>query len=365
MSHGPQSVDIVVTNYNYGRYVCAAVDSALGQSHPNVNVIVVDDGSTDDSRERLQSYLGAVDLMFNENGGQPSAFNAGFARCRGDVVIFLDADDLLSPNAASAATAAFRAHPDAARVQMRMGMIDAAGQALATTRPAAHMPMLSGDLRAAELTFPFDLPFLPTSGNAFRTRSLQRIFPVPLAYGHLGADWYLVHLTTLLGTVISMPEIAAFYRVHGQNGYEPQTTRLDLEYLHQTLEYHALTGRALARLAEELGLEMRQPIMSLANVSIRVISHRLEPDRHPIVGDHSLVLMASAVRAAARRFDVTWPTKALHLMWLGAIASSPRPFARWLAEVLLFPERRLTLNRLARSARRRHRHSQVVRPVAD
>ena len=76
-------LDIVVNNFNYARFLTAAVDSALAQRGTDVHVIVVDDGSTDDSRDLIASYGDRVTPVLKENGGQASAFNAGFLHCRG------------------------------------------------------------------------------------------------------------------------------------------------------------------------------------------------------------------------------------------------------------------------------------------
>ena len=78
-------VDIVVTNHNYGRFLEQALSSACGQTYPHVNVIVVDDGSTDDSREILRRFERRVDVVLKEQGGQASALNAGIARGHGDI----------------------------------------------------------------------------------------------------------------------------------------------------------------------------------------------------------------------------------------------------------------------------------------
>src|SRR5215469_16521569 len=91
---------IVVTNYNYGRFVARCIDSALAQSYPDTEVVVVDDASRDHSREIIRSYgKRVVPILLERNGGQGAAFNAGFRACRGDVVLFLDADDWLYPHA--------------------------------------------------------------------------------------------------------------------------------------------------------------------------------------------------------------------------------------------------------------------------
>src|SRR5208282_584801 len=94
---GRPLVSIIVTNYNYARYLRAAIDSALAQTYPHVEVIVVDDGSTDESREVIESYEKRVLPVIKANGGHGSAVNAGFVVSRGEIVIFLDADDELLP----------------------------------------------------------------------------------------------------------------------------------------------------------------------------------------------------------------------------------------------------------------------------
>ena len=94
-------VSVIITNYNYGAYVAQAIESALTQTYRNLEVIVVDDASTDDSRDVISHYADRVDLVLQEHGGQLASTNAGFARCRGDVVILLDADDILFPASVS------------------------------------------------------------------------------------------------------------------------------------------------------------------------------------------------------------------------------------------------------------------------
>ena len=340
-------VDIVINNHDYGAYVCDAVESARNQTHPHVNVIVVDDGSTDHSRRRLAAYEGAIELVLKGNGGQASALNAGLELCRGNIVIFLDADDTLKPDAATRVAAAFAAEEELVKVQFQMDVIDADGKPTGERKPASHLPMPNGDLRRAELSFPFDIAWLPTSGNAFRTTALRRIFPIPERdYPFCGADWYLVHLTPLLGRVASLEEVCASYRVHGENSYEPQAPRLDLSRIRSTITYAGATTPALARLADELGEERPERILSVSDLANRLVSRKLEPARHPIGGDSSPRLLAYGLRAAHRRFDVSWPMRLLFAAWFLAAAISPRPLTRRLGELFLFPERRASINRI-------------------
>jgi hypothetical protein len=341
------SVDIIVNNHNYGRFLRAAVDSALAQDHPQVHVIVVDDGSTDDSREILRSYGDRIELVLKENGGQASALNAGFARSTAAVLIFLDADDILRPEAATRVAAAFAGDPRLVKVQYRMQEIAAGGEFTGTTKPPSHLPLPQGDVRRAEMVFPFDLVWLPTSGNAFRAAELRRIMPIPEREFRSSADWYLVHLMPLLGDVASLEDVCASYRVHGGNSYELADSELDLRHVRQAIVYSDATRHALAGLIDELGLEPPyERILSVSELSNRLVSLRLEPELHPFAEDRVSRLTLDGVRAASRRTDVSWPMKALYSAWFLTAAVAPRRLTRELSALLLFPQRRGAFNRL-------------------
>jgi glycosyltransferase involved in cell wall biosynthesis len=91
----------IVTHFNYGRFVVEACTSALAQVHPFDEILLVDDGSTDGSTDVLTTHYGSHDrvhLVLKPNGGQLSCFAEGFARATGDVVFFLDADDIYEPD---------------------------------------------------------------------------------------------------------------------------------------------------------------------------------------------------------------------------------------------------------------------------
>jgi glycosyltransferase involved in cell wall biosynthesis len=88
-------VSIVIANYNYGRFLGEAIESALGQTHRDTEVVVVDDGSTDDSVAVAGQY--PVRLVAQPNGGVSRARNAGAKKAQGGLLVFLDADDVLEP----------------------------------------------------------------------------------------------------------------------------------------------------------------------------------------------------------------------------------------------------------------------------
>jgi glycosyltransferase involved in cell wall biosynthesis len=103
---------VAIPCYNYGAYVGEAVESALNQTYPRVEVIVVDDGSTDDSASVVASFGERVSLVRQANAGPQSARNRAAREANGEYVVFLDADDLLRPDFVARAMAAFQQDQD-------------------------------------------------------------------------------------------------------------------------------------------------------------------------------------------------------------------------------------------------------------
>ena len=341
-------VSIIIDNYNYARFLREAIESALRQSYHPTEVIVVDDGSTDDSRDIIRAYGDRVIPIFKHNGGQASALNAGFALSHGDVVIFLDADDILLPGTAQRVMEAFRANESIAEIQYRMEVIDVDGRPTGKLKPAPHLPLRSGDIRRYQLTFPFDMARMATSGNAFSAGVLRQIFPIPeQAYRRVGADWYMCYLAPLFGPISFLGDVGAYYRVHGANKFELAAPVLELAHVRQAILSVSVTRPYLEKFADQLRLPRRPgDILSVSDVANRVMSLKLDPSRHPLPDDRLGRLAWMGIRASLRRFDIAWLMKCFFVGWFVAMGLSPKPLARWLAEVFSFPERREPLNRL-------------------
>jgi glycosyltransferase involved in cell wall biosynthesis len=342
-------VTIIINNFNYGRYLRAAIDSALGQAYDAIEVIVVDDGSTDDSQAVMQAYGASIKPLYQRNMGQAAAFNLGFASSTGDVIIFLDADDVLLPEMAAKVVEALGKQPDAAKVMVRMAVIDDQGRLTGEEKPAEHLPLMGGDLRRHIVAFPSDIPWMPTSANAFRAAVLRQIMPVPAEYGRVGADWYVAQVTPLFGSVIFLDWVGAHYRVHGRNNYETASGRIDMRQMRQTIHYARCTHRYIQHYAAHIGL--RAPgtegeDLSVAALANRFISLKLAPADHPYGGDTTGRLLWLGVKASLRRFDVAWPMRLLFSAWFTALACTPSPLARPVAEVFVYPQQRRALNRV-------------------
>jgi hypothetical protein len=242
-----------------------------------------------------------------------------------------------------------------------MDVIDAEGRPTGAIKPAQHLPMPQGDMGRAELAFPFDITWMGMSANAFRREAVRRIFPIPESdYPVSGADWYLVHLTALLGSVVSLEEVLASYRVHGRNNYEPQTAELSLDHVRKAISRTRPTSKALLALATDLDLPHPERILSLADLANRLISLRLEPARHPIADDSISGLLRDSIRAVHRRTDISTAMKLMFAAWFAAMALAPRRLARRLAVLFLFPARRASINRVLQRLHRTDRDGAIV-----
>lgn len=354
-------VDIVINNYNYGRFLALAIESALAQTHRSVTVIAVDDGSTDDSREILADYADRVDVLLKENGGQASALNAGLARCRGDVVIFLDADDVLEPEIAAKVADIFAQSPGTVHVPYRLAVVDGDGHPNGLLKPSRDLDLPGGEIAEAKLTFPFDIPTAGTSGNAFSVSALRTVAPIPEAEFAACADWYLVHVLPLLGRVTPLDQVGGQYRVHGCNAYEQDEEIVELDHVRKTVTYAAATTAVLERVSAELGLTLPfVSILSVSDLANRLVSLRLDPQSHPVQADTVPRLLRDGMRAALRRWDSSTPMKALFVVWFLLVAIAPRPLLVRLALILLFRERRIGVNRVVSRLARTRRQLEIT-----
>jgi glycosyltransferase involved in cell wall biosynthesis len=217
---------VVVNNYNYARFLREAIDSALAQTYTPLEVVVVDDGSTDESRALIESYGDRVIPVMKENGGMASALNAGFRASRGDVIVFLDSDDALLPTAVTAAVDVLR-DPQVVKAHWPLREIDEEGRDTGSLVPARILP--EGVVRDLVIEKgPMSGNGPPTSGNAWSRRFLDQVLPMPEEELKQHADAYLNTLACLFGALGRVSEPQGRYRVHGGNDYasEPLVERL-------------------------------------------------------------------------------------------------------------------------------------------
>ena len=199
----PPRASIVIRSYNCLAYIGQAIESALAQDYPAFEVVVVDDGSTDSTPEVLERYRGRATILLKPNGGQASAINAGFDASTGAVVMFLDGDDTLDPDALSAIVAAWR--PGTVRVSCPLRVVDPGGAPIGRR---LQPESCEGFDRGAIFRHPELAPHVSTSGNAFTRAVLERILPMPAEEWRQAPDIYLNVMSALVGPVQVMSAAA-------------------------------------------------------------------------------------------------------------------------------------------------------------
>jgi hypothetical protein len=204
-------ISVLVNNYNYAAYLPACIDSVLSQDYPNFELIVVDDGSKDNSREIIAAYGDRLVPVLKENGGQASSFNAGFAAAGGEILCLLDADDAFLPGKLS----------HLAKIYAGDG-VDWCFDRVTTDEAAGapdHPVLKPVDYRPAVSRGRFPTIPVPTSGLTFRRSLLAQILPMPVAQDVVLSDNYLKFAATYLGAGVLVETPLTFQRIHATNRY--------------------------------------------------------------------------------------------------------------------------------------------------
>ena len=209
----------LINSYNYRPYVTEAVQSALNQTHPVDEIIVVDDGSTDGSLETLQSRWAGhrqVRLISKSNAGQLSCFNRGIAEASGDLIFFLDADDRYRPRYVEEAVKIYQSRP----------CVDFLAVADTHFGPrAGHVrsSQASRDLGISTLAALLDRKWVggATSCISMRSSLVHRVLPCPLEdVWRTRADDVLVFGASIVGAhKYRCGDVLVDYRVHGDNHF--------------------------------------------------------------------------------------------------------------------------------------------------
>lgn len=216
-------ISVIIDTYNYGHFLETAIKSVINQTLDKslYEIIVVDDGSTDDTRRRAEKYLPEITYHYKENGGQASAFNEGIKLSKGELIAFLDSDDYWHPEKLAQILGKFRSDPDIGVVYHKLALINSHNEYVDTfpkwfSRIAADNPSQNyGEWQT--------IIGSSTSGIAIRATILKKMLPIPDEF-KLCADGYLMvcapAVTCKFGLINSE---LGYYRIHGANGYTDLT----------------------------------------------------------------------------------------------------------------------------------------------
>lgn len=252
---------VLINAYNYGHYIEEAILSVIQQTLPRdqFEVIVVDDGSTDDTAERVTRYGDSVSYIYQENAGQAAAFNAGIANAKGEFVAFLDADDVWCRDKLEYIKNFIAVNNNVDMIYHSLIQVDESGNLLSTNPrfiidEVIQNPLtafLNGTLSGG----------VPTSGITCKLQLLRQLSPFPLGY-RICADSYLMITAPLIANSIGyIAHPLTYYRLHPKNNYNRFDTSAG-RYVNRDekalLEKLKLDIHSLEFMASKLNIDMKE-----------------------------------------------------------------------------------------------------------
>lgn len=209
-------LSVLIDTYNHDRLIEKAINSVLEQDFPAAQreIIVVDDGSTDNTAEIVRRYQPRVRLISKNNGGQASAFNAGIPECRGEVIVFLDGDDWWAPGKLKRIAEIFSA--DETLGMAGHAFIESFDDGTERTISPQETVRLRLESVLEAHVFRLSRCYFGTSRLALRAELARKILPVPESLV-FEADEYLFTMAAALGKSIILPEALTHYRLHAGN----------------------------------------------------------------------------------------------------------------------------------------------------
>ncbi len=319
-------ISVIIPNYNYGNFVGAAIESALALDWPDVEVIVVDDGSTDHSRDVISAFGGSITPVFQANATQRIACNVGYARSTGAAVIFLDSDDKVVPSLAKEVAAIWRS--GLSKVQVQLMRIDADGQPLNSVFPSYRpmpTPIKIRDWAAQTTAYPTP----PGSGNVYARTFLDKLFPLDSSCG-AAPDSACLAAAPFAGDVETIAKPLVFYRVHGANDSnlmsDPTHFAREIRRAQDRYEF----SKRFQHHIEPIAPENRRSLIykSLPILQFRVASLKLARSAHPLSDDSWFRALLDCVRVPWSFPAATRKMRLAVSAWAMLTLLMPTPWAR-------------------------------------
>lgn len=207
-----------MANYNCELYIAEAIDSVLSQTYDDFELIIIDDSSNDNSKSIISQYhknhQDKINPIFlDENLGQGNAFNLGISMSRGDILCFIDSDDVWFPYKLKNVSCLFEGTKDIALLQHNLFILKDGK----ITEDKIKNILFSGDYFNYTKKFKYSFPnFVPTSGLSFSRKILEKVYPIPKEFRN-SADGYLTRTSFCFGEVLSINSCWGAYRIHENN----------------------------------------------------------------------------------------------------------------------------------------------------
>jgi glycosyltransferase involved in cell wall biosynthesis len=202
----PPLVSIITPSYNQANFLPETIESVLSQDYPNIEYIIVDGGSNDDSVEIIQQYSGKLSWWVSEpDQGQTDAINKGFAHASGEILAWLNSDDTYQPGAIHQAVETLLAHPEVAMVYGDANLINEYGNII------GRFPARQTDLQKLLRGF----VHIPQQTTFFPARVWLQVGPLDPTI-HFAMDYDLWVRMAKLAPLLYVPLLWANFRLHGE-----------------------------------------------------------------------------------------------------------------------------------------------------
>ncbi|MGB3266081.1 MAG: glycosyltransferase [Microcoleus sp.] len=208
-THAPQ-VSVIIPAYNGDRYIAQAVESVLAQTLTDWEIVIVDDGSTDETHQVLQPYLDKIRYVYQENRGVAAARNRGIQEAKGEFIAFLDQDDFFEPDKLAAQIALFRSSPSLGIVNSGWRLVNEQGDAISDITPWLYFPKLNLE------TWIVQMPVLP-SAMMFSRQWLEIAGGFNSEFDSVDDSDLVLRLAVLGCEAAWLPQITVSYRQHDKN----------------------------------------------------------------------------------------------------------------------------------------------------
>ena len=210
-------LSVLIDTYNHEKFIEQAIVSVLEQdfSMKDVEILVVDDGSTDRTPEILRKFEPRIRNLRKANGGQASAFNLAIPECQGDIVAFLDGDDWWAKAKLKTVIPVFDANSDIGGVGHGFYMVESEGKVVNTVLPEVERRLSARTPEGARV-FGHHRGFFGTSRMTYRRAILEQMLPVTEG-AVIEADEWLFTLAPVLADLMVLKQPLFYYRLHAGN----------------------------------------------------------------------------------------------------------------------------------------------------
>ncbi|MBV9299831.1 MAG: glycosyltransferase [Verrucomicrobia bacterium] len=323
---------VVIVNYNYARFLGNAIESALAQTYNDTEVVVIDDGSTDNSAEIINSYGDRIVPVLKSNGGQSSCYARGLAVSTGDLVLYLDSDDFLHPDCLSEVVNHWK--EGCVKAHFYLDVVDEDGARMDAVVPSGRLSSGTAPLKMMRLFGAYCSP--PGSGNVYSRDYLRKILPKEddeqfrlFEASHFGGDSVAILAAPYFGAITAIPRVLGCYRRHARAS-GGVTATFQLESSLKTLEneyrkdlvrdraWRLVAGQTeMPKLPDPSRLKRRLCHLRLAGCGLRAKDNRLH-------------LLATGVLSSLLWNGYSWTQKIAIIGWFAGTAILPLKMAEML-----------------------------------